>query len=115
MMTQLPILPLPPADKDRQSILLPTLGLFKPYIPRIGKLHPAEEHPRERWEAWGFTVLDPSPEQEQMGVVPVMLPPGWSLHQTEPGPIATLTDEQNRGRAYLAIPSQEVPRSCIIA
>ncbi len=106
---------LPPAEQDRQLVLLPALGMLTPYIPRVGRLHPAEERPRECWEAWGFTLRDPTPEQEQIGAVPVLLPPGWSLRHTDPDPVATVADKQNRGRAYLAIPSHEAPQSCIIA
>jgi hypothetical protein len=114
-MTDVQIPPLPSLEKDRQVVLLPTLGLLKPYTPRLGKLHSAEERPREHWEAWGFVMLDPTPEHELIGAVPVQLPVGWSLRRTDPGPIATLVDEQNRGRAFLALPAQEIPQASIIA
>jgi hypothetical protein len=113
-MTSTPGYSTTPADQERQSILLPALGIIEPRQTHVGKLHPAEQLPRRYWESCGFTLLEASPEQAQIGGVPALLPSGWTFHPTADTCIATLIDDRGRGRAFLAIPSPDVPQSCVV-
>lgn len=101
-------------NQHREIVLLPAQGTISARKEQVGKIHPAEENPRPHWEACGFSLLDPSAEQEQMGGVPALLPAGWTLHPAEDRRTAALFDDQGRGRAFFAVPSQTSPKSCMI-